>query len=205
MVILIYGEEIWKDVDYPGVKPGLYEVSNYGKIRNKKRNKILKAQRQNGKYVRLILQTGRPEYPEGMFSVHRIVAYAFVKNPDPATKTRVHHKDGDKGNNYCDNLEWVTPEENVREAVKDGLHWQYVGESNPNAIFTNAFVIDIDNLSIAGKDRKYIFDYAREKYPEYSHIPNKRFKNYIGRIIRHERYGKILDNKSSTTIKRNID
>ena len=45
----------------------------------------------------------------------------------------------------------------------------------------------------------------RSKYPEYNDISRKRMMQYIGRIRRRERFGKILNNKSSTTIERNID
>jgi hypothetical protein len=62
------------------------------------------------------------------YSVHRLVAEAFIPNPD--NKTEVNHKNGDKNNNCQWNLEWVTPYENQ-------MHKRYVlgadmsGENNP--------------------------------------------------------------------------
>lgn len=51
--------------------------------------------------------------------LHRIIASCFCDKPDGADE--VNHIDGNKDNNFADNLEWVTRNENLKHAFNAGL------------------------------------------------------------------------------------
>lgn len=52
--------------------------------------------------------------------VHRIVALAFIDNPD--NRELVNHKDFNRSNNHVDNLEWVSRSENVKHAINKAVN-----------------------------------------------------------------------------------
>lgn len=110
-------KEIWKEINGYG---GVYLVSNLGRVKSlwhKKiqKERIMKPHIDNG-YMRVCLRKeGRPSSER----VHRLVAMAFVENPDG--KPEVNHIDGNKINNNATNLEWVTHTENIRHAFTHGL------------------------------------------------------------------------------------
>ena len=91
---------------------GKYSVSNFGAIRNNKRNKMLRTKPKKSGYVSVNLyKNGKPIH----LYVHRIVAKAFLENP--ALLPDVNHMDGDKANNIVTNLEWASEKENAIHSV----------------------------------------------------------------------------------------
>lgn len=107
---------------------GTYEVSNKGRIRSCERtftyrregkqcqgfrNSILiKTSTSEDGYENVQLgKDGKTYY----FSVHRLVAEAFIPNPD--NKPEVNHVDGVRNHNEDTNLEWCTCKENINDAI----------------------------------------------------------------------------------------
>lgn len=99
-----------------------YEVSNQGIVRNAVRGNVRRLTPNEKGYLRVQLN-GK------WLRVHRLVAIAFVPNPE--NKPQVNHIDGDKTNNRADNLEWVTNLENAAHAISHGL---YPDNAMPRAI-----------------------------------------------------------------------
>lgn len=88
--------EIWKDIE--GYE-SLYQVSNLGRV--KRGNRFLKFEIINKGYVRVgLCKDGK----QTRFFVHRLVAQAFIPNPD--NLPIINHKDHNPLNNCVDNIEW---------------------------------------------------------------------------------------------------
>jgi hypothetical protein len=95
-------KERWKQVD--GYEN--YEVSSFGKVRNKNTGRILKPACKGG-YMYVGLSLNGKIKTTGL---HRLVALAFIENPE--NKPHVNHKDKNRSNNNIFNLEWCTAMEN---------------------------------------------------------------------------------------------
>lgn len=114
-------KEIWKDIEN---FEGLYQVSNFGRIKSFPRTgtqtkdiRIKKITLSTKGYMRTSLWKNKKS---SMKSIHRLVAQAFIPNPN--NLPQINHKDGNKTNNNVENLEWVTAKENVAHAYKIGLN-----------------------------------------------------------------------------------
>ena len=127
-----------------------YEVSSIGSIRRAYRGKeqiggyrYLKTQ----KYGKIRLYPYITLYAEGQrkrFNIHRLVAEAFI-GPCPKGFV-VNHKDGNKDNNYYENLEYVTQSQNIKHAFATGLNYPVRGIANWRGKLTEKHVLEIRDL-----------------------------------------------------------
>ena len=77
-------------------------MSNLGNVKNIKTNKILKPFNTGNEYLKVEL---RKNGIWKQFFIHRIVAKAFIPNPNNLPEVN-HIKEFEKTNNKVDNLEW---------------------------------------------------------------------------------------------------
>lgn len=116
-------EEIWQPLVFRDVEEGRYEISTFGRIRQKKKGewvilKIHKNSDKDGYHVYSLKVTPfRPKRPCTNMKRHIIVASFFVYNPDPEMYTQVNHINGCKTDNSPSNLEWVSPHMNTNHAI----------------------------------------------------------------------------------------
>lgn len=156
--------ELWKDVvDYEG----LYEVSNYGRVKNKKRDRLLSPHSDRAGYIKVGLYKDGKQ--KGQF-VHRLVAMAFIDNPEE--KSDVNHIDGDKSNNHVENLEWNTRSENLTHAYENRLLIPLEGEDNGNAKLSEEQVIAIKETVESGVSQSQIARILGVSQPTISYIVN---------------------------------
>lgn len=95
--------EYWTELDGTN---GLYEISNFGNVRNvrQRRNLKLRLRTKNGNSVVVSLKNKKANLDAVKRSVGLEVYRHFAKEPLRFKKFKVYHKDGNIWNNHIDNL-----------------------------------------------------------------------------------------------------
>lgn len=152
--------EIWKDVvGYEGI----YQVSNKGRVKGLyrkicKSNGVIQYRKEriisqclngDGYYHLKISKDGKSK----TVRVHRLVAEAFIPNPNPKLLTDVNHIDYNRKNNNVSNLEWLSFHDNIRHSAERG-HYKKNGTKNGRCVKIK--LLDKDNVLIKE------FDYIKE-------------------------------------------
>ena len=109
-------EEIWKDIE--GYE-GYYQVSNYGRVKSLNyhrtgKERIMKPKKDSKGYLQVLLcKEGKVKH----YFVHRLVAVAFVDNPQ--NLPIINHIDENPKNNNANNLEWCTQKYNINYGTRN--------------------------------------------------------------------------------------
>ena len=97
-------------------------------------------------YNQQILRKNGKQY---MRYTHRLVAEAFIPNPDCLPE--VNHKDGNKQNNAVSNLEWTNRSRNMRHAYRPGLRpTTRIGAYTKEGEFVKAFNSEAEAVEFCG-------------------------------------------------------
>lgn len=132
-----------------------YFVYDNGDVFNSTTNKMLKGSigEHGYRYYRL-----SKDNQKKMFYAHRLVAEAFIPNPDNLPV--VNHKDGNKQNNNVNNLEWVSYSENIQHAhdtqlITSRRSTEYYAEDLPNELWKQIYHLpySISNLGRVRNNR----------------------------------------------------
>ena len=155
-------EEIFKPIFINGIETQ-YAISNKGNVRNSNTGKILQPEVSNCGYLRVGMYYVKDEKRYHIHgSVHRLVALAFIPNPD--NLPQVNHKDGNKTNNKVDNLEWSSPSDNDYHAYATGLKKRIYGENSHLHKYSRESIEEACKLMESGK-------YAIREISDITNIP----------------------------------
>lgn len=129
--------------------PTNYSITSFGRLYSVFNNKIqfIKPTKDDGGYYKFDLHFIDDDGNQQRDSImaERLVAMAFIPNPDPSVYTEVNHiKGNEKWNNNVTNLEWCDHSYNMQDAYDNNLHRK--GEDNVLSVYTNDQIIRVCEL-----------------------------------------------------------
>lgn len=158
--------EIWKDIK--GYE-GIYQISNLGNVRSLDyrilntngvgyrtiKGRVMKPRENNKGYLIIGFSHGKRK----TCTVHRLVAQAFIPNPN--NYSDVNHIDENKHNNNVENLEWISHKDNMNygnRSIKASLKLSSTRQLAENGRATK--IINLDTMEV--------FDTIKEAAIKYS-------------------------------------
>ncbi len=130
-------------------------VSENGLLISKRTDKVLSQTVIKTGYLTHATRLGGRNGDNKCFRIHRVVAEAFINNPD--NKPEVNHINAVKTDNTKRNLEWVTSKENTAHAMELGLFINKPGIEHPSCKFSKEEVLEIrDKLKTSGRSLRSI-------------------------------------------------
>lgn len=170
--------EKWLDVvGYEGI----YEISDEGRVRSKEgkttfskqhgtrswKGRLLKPRPSTQGYLRVSLFKNKKRKE---FLIHRLVAEAFIPNPD--NKEIINHKDGNKRNNNLKNIEWCNYKDNLQHAYDNKLNKREKTIKITNKATKQEFVFrNMQEASgFLGKSRGFVSNILKQNRHEYKNF-----------------------------------
>lgn len=186
--------EIFKPVSI--FKNKKYTVSNYGNVFNVIKNKKLSSCINTGGYPCVSLTMK----PKNIFvTVHKLVAHEFIgKRPEGY---QINHIDGNKINNCVENLEYVTPAQNIKHAVKNGLTPK--GEKASGAKISDKKAIEIRKVYAQVKSMTRISEMFNLSRPAIRQLIYGQTWKHLGDAGKKLNIEEIVLNSKTTKLKKN--
>lgn len=155
---------------------GVLYIEDTGKIYDKNHKELTQYITGNTEYPRIRIQI---KGKRKRFTVHRLVALAFLPNPD--NLPTVNHIDGNKSNNTVSNLEWLSYQDNINHAFKNDLNHPNPGEENGQHILTEEEVLEIRSryTGSRGEQTSLALEYGVSNITIFDIVHNKTWQHLL--------------------------
>lgn len=187
-------EEEFKVITLGGITPGMYSISNHGRIKNNSTNEFLRSARHKKGYLQVGLALEKRNdkgKKHVLLKVHRLVLITFspIKHPE---RYDVNHINTIRDDNFLFNLEWVSSSKNSLHAFDCG--YRYRGTKNSTAKINDQIAKAIWDMWCDGKRGKVIietlnlYQYSKDPIGIIRSIYSGAVWNHITRLpINHKR------------------